>query len=79
MENMYLPIDYAKIRYNLKRTKTSRNEEMHTTSDNHSYLIFPKPCPQPDRCWQASYRQKRLYLLGHFENGFHFLSIKKGS
>ena len=55
MENMYLPIDYAKIRYNLKRTKTSRNEEMHTTSDNHSYLIFPKPCPQPDRCWQASY------------------------
>ena len=34
-----------------------------TTSNNHSQPIIPK----------------RLYLPGYFEDGFHFLSIYKGS
>ena len=47
-------IDFTKIRNNSKRTKTSRNEVMQsTTSNNYSQLIISKSCPQPGRFCQA--------------------------
>ena len=48
MENRYLSIDCTKICNNSKRTRTSRNEVIqHTTSNNNSRPVVPKPYPQP--------------------------------
>ena len=81
MENIYLSIDNTKIGNNSKQTKMSRTDVMQlATSNNNSRAIDPKPFPQSVRFWQGFYYlRKRLYLLGHFENGFHFLSINKAS
>ena len=43
---------------------------MHPTTTSISL-----PCPQLGRFWQSLYQRKRLYLLGHFEDEFHFLII----
>ena len=53
MENT--SIDCTKICYYSKQTKTSRNEVMQPTTNNHSESIVPKPWPQPGRFWQACY------------------------
>ena len=80
IKKRYLSIDCTKFRNNSKQTKPSRNEVMQpTNSNNHLRSIVPKPCPQPGKFWQACYWRKRLYLLGHFENDFHFSSVNKGS
>ena len=44
-----------------------------------NFSNFSLPYPQSGRFWQSLYQQKRLYLLGHFKDEFHFLSIYKSS
>ena len=73
-------IDCTKIHNNSKRTKTSRNEAMQpATSSNRLQPIVPKPFPQPGKFWQAYCKRKRLYLLGYFENVFHFREVRKAN
>ena len=51
-----------------RRNATHNKQQRFTTS-------FSLPCPQRGRFWQPLYYRKRLYLLGHFKDEFHFLSI----
>ena len=51
---------------------THNQQQEHTTN-------FSLPCPQPDKFWKSIYQRNRFYLLEHFEDDLHFLSIYNSS
>ena len=73
VENKYLPFGCTKICNNSKRTKTRRNKVIEpTTISNDLPQIVPYHIHN-----QVCYQQKRLCLLGHFEDVFYLLGIYK--
>ena len=56
-----------------KQSNTTHNQQQRLRTN------FSLPCPQQDRFWQSFYQRKRLYLLEHFKDEFHFLVFYKSS
>ena len=68
-----MPFGCTKICNNSKRTKTRRNKVIEpTTISNDLPQIVPYHIHN-----QVCYQQKRLCLLGHFEDVFYLLGIYK--